>query len=202
MRLVKIAVGLFILFLITSLVVTVYLGPNDLRFCSAPSGTGNCKKADAIVVISGGDTTARTAEGIKLYKAGYASMLILSGAAADKSGPSNAQVMQQQAIDAGVPASSTLLEENSETTGQNAQNTMALVKQRGYSSIILVTSAYHQRRALLEFQRYGKGIAIRSHPVAEDKDWNRFWFLTPWGWSLAGSEIVKSIITAAGGAER
>jgi uncharacterized SAM-binding protein YcdF (DUF218 family) len=110
--------------------------------------------------------------------------------------------MQLQAVAAGVPGTSILLEEASETTGENAKNTMALVKERGYASIILVTSAYHQRRALLEFQRYGGGVDVRSHPVAEDKDWNRFWFLTPWGWNLALSEIVKSSVTAAGGTDR
>jgi uncharacterized SAM-binding protein YcdF (DUF218 family) len=129
-------------------------------------------------------------------------MLILSGAAADKSGPSNAKAMQRQVIEAGISSMDTLLEENSATTGENAANTMALIRQQGYKSIILVTSAYHQRRALLEFQRHGNGIDIRSHPVAEDKDWSRFWFLTPWGWSLAGSEIVKSAVVATGGAER
>ena len=202
MKLIRIAITIVILFLIVSALVTVYLGPNDLMFCNEPTTEGKCRKADAIVVISGGDTTARTAEGIKLYLQGFASTLILSGAAADKSGPSNARTMQLQAVNAGVPAANTLLEEESETTGENAKNTMELVRAQGYTSIILVTSAYHQRRALLEFQYYGKDIDIRSHPVAEDRDWNRFWFLTPWGWSLAGSELVKTSITALGGADQ
>lgn len=202
MKLIRTAIGLLILFAISALVITVYLGPDDLRFCGQQGGEGKCRKADAIVVVSGGDTKARTAEGIKLYKAGYAQMLVLSGAAADKTGPSNAKVMQSQAVAAGIPSTHTLLEENSATTGENAANTMALVRQQGYTSIILVTSAYHQRRALLEFQHHGDGITIRSHPVAEDRDWSRFWFLTPWGWNLAGSEIVKSVIVVSDGGER
>lgn len=199
MKFIRLIIGFAFVFLLVSVLITVYLGPNDLLFCNGPTAEGKCRKADAIVVISGGDTSARTAEAIKLYQQGYASTLILSGAAADKSGPSNAQAMQQQAVNAGVPGVNTIIEENSETTDQNAQNTMALVKQRGYTSIILVTSAYHQRRALLEFQHYGKDINIRSHPISEDKDWNKFWFLTPWGWNLAGSEVVKTMITALGG---
>lgn len=190
-----------VVFVVAVLTISVYLGPDDLRYCTAP-GDGKCKKADAIVVLSGGDTTARTAEGVKLYQQGFGGMLVFSGAAADKSGPSNAEVMQKQAIASGVPAENTLTEETSETTGENAKNTVALLSEHGFSSIILVTSAYHQRRALLEFTHYGASLTIRSHPVGTDKDWGTFWYLTPWGWNLAGSELVKTIVTANGGADR
>lgn len=202
MKLIKIILAAVFLFLLTSFLVSAYLGPDKLRFCSEPSSSGDCSSVDAIVVVSGGDTSARTAEAIKLYKSGYAPVIIFSGAAADKSGPSNAKAMQQQAINAGIPTRATAIEEYSNTTGENAENTMQLVQGRGYKSIILVTSGYHQRRALIEFNSYGKGVDIRPHPVAEDKDWNRYWFLTPRGWSLATSEIVKSAIAATGGVDR
>lgn len=202
MKIIKIVLSLCVLFLISALVISAFLGPDSLRFCSGPGGNGDCRKADAIIVISGGDTAARTAEAIKLYKQGYAPMLILSGAAADKSGPSNAKTMQRQAMDAGVPGGSTIMEENSETTDQNAEYTMKIVKDAGYQSVIVVTSAYHERRALMSFQRYAGTVAIRTHPVAEDKDWNRFWWLTPWGWRLAVSELSKSAISSTGGIDR
>ena len=45
--------------------IGVYLQPSDFAQCEAvPAATGPCAKADAIVVVSGGDTTARTAAGI------------------------------------------------------------------------------------------------------------------------------------------
>ncbi len=201
MRLIKIALALGVLFLIAAVVITVFLGPDSLRFCQAPS-TGDCRKADAIVVVSGGDTAARTAEAIKLHKAGYAPHIIFSGAAADTSGPSNAFVMRAQAVAAGVPGEATTIEEKSTSTDQNAAYTVKLAKEAGYQSLIVVTSAYHQRRAQLLFQHYGVGMDIRSHPVAEDKDWNRFWWLTPRGWSLAISELSKSAVTSTGGIDR
>lgn len=202
MRLIKIIVAILFVFILSSFVVSVYLGPDALRFCGAPTETGDCRKADAVVVVSGGDTKARTDEAIRLYHRGYAPMVVFSGAAADKSGPSNAKTMQRRAVDSGVPSTATIMEENSETTGENAKNTMEILKDRGYKSIILVTSAYHQRRALLEFNHYGGGIDTRPHPVAEDKDWNRYWFLTPWGWNLAISEVIKSAVATAGGVDR
>jgi len=46
--------------------LSAYLSPNDLGKCQSV-GEGDCRKADAIVVVSGGDTNARTDEAIKLY---------------------------------------------------------------------------------------------------------------------------------------
>ena len=62
MKLIKIVLAGIILFLLVTLGVTLYLGPDDLRFCTAPVNdqAGKCAPADAIVVISGGDTVART----------------------------------------------------------------------------------------------------------------------------------------------
>ncbi len=209
MKLIKTILSLIIIFLLLVVGISAYLGPDSLRFCPpspVANATGNCAKVDAIVAISGGDTIARTDEAIKLYKAGWADTLIFSGAAADKSGPSNAAVMQRHAINQGVDPTAITLEDQSNSTDQNARYVMDIVKARGYRSIILVTSAYHERRALLQFQHYaplinGVRTAVVPHPVAHDKDWTRYWWLTPWGWTLATSEIAKSVIVATGGVD-
>ena len=59
------------------------------------------QKADAIVVVSGGETKARTNEGIKLFKDGLSDYLIFSGAA-EKGPISNASVMKSMAVEAGI----------------------------------------------------------------------------------------------------
>src|SRR6185503_9063893 len=110
-------------------------------------------KSDAIVAISGGDTEARTAEAVSLYKGGWAPHLIFSGAAADTSGPSNARAMATAAETAGVPKSAIQLDETSANTEQNATDVAAIIHNQGYHSIILVTSPYHQRRAYVVFRR-------------------------------------------------
>lgn len=170
-----------------------YLGPDGLSHCDDhPSTTQDCETVDAIVAISGGDTRARTAQAIELYKNDWAQLLVFSGAAADKSGPSNAEAMKRQAIEAGVPASDILLDETSETSKENAANTTSLFERRGIRSVILVTSAYHQRRAGLEFgERAGTNVKIINHPVKSDNQWNGWWWLTPTGWWLAITELVK-----------
>ena len=180
--------------------VTVYLGPNDLAHCEArPSDAEPCQAAGAIVAVSGGDTAARTREAIKLYQNGWAPKLIFSGAAQDKSGPSNAAVMKKEAHEAGVPDADIIIEEYSETTKQNAEKTQSIFETNKISSVILVTSAYHQRRAGLEFASRSQGVRVRNHPVTADNQWSGWWWLTPTGWYLALGELVKIGVFYTGG---
>jgi uncharacterized SAM-binding protein YcdF (DUF218 family) len=181
--------------------LTVYLGPDDLGKCNdTPDGHSSCQAADAIVAVSGGDTPSRAHEAIKLYQNGWAPKLIFSGAAQDKSGPSNAEAMRQTAINAGVPAQAIITEDEGETTKQNAENTQDIFEQNQISSVILVTSGYHQRRAGLEFNKRSEGLVqVRNHPVAIDRQWSGLWWMTPTGWYLAASEFVKVIAFYAGG---
>lgn len=182
--------------------LSVYLAPDGMKACDTTPDVENfdCQKVDAIVAISGGDTSARTEQAIELYKNGWAGKLIFSGAAADKTGPSNAEAMRRQALKEGVSPDSIILEETSETTKQNAANTHDLFTNNNIRSVILVTSAYHQRRAGLEFgERAGTNIRIVNHPVATDNQWSPLWWTTPGGWFLALSEFFKIIVFYLGG---
>jgi uncharacterized SAM-binding protein YcdF (DUF218 family) len=172
--------------------ISVYLQPNDLASCdSRPTTSGVCKPVDAIVAVSGGDTNARTDEAIALYKAGWASTLIFSGAAEDKSGPSNAAAMKSRALKAGVAEVVISIDEASETTRENAKNVQTIFANSEISSIILVTSGYHQRRASLEFQKQAPDVAITNHPVSDDNDWSVWWWTGPRGWVLATGELIR-----------
>lgn len=183
-----------ILFVALVVSLSIYLQPNSFIGCgSKPVENTDCHKADAIVVVSGGDTSARAQAGIDLYKNGWADVIVFSGAAQDKSGPSNAAAMQLQAENAGVPESAILIDETSVNTQQNAENTKSIFKDNDFQDVILVTSGYHQRRASLEFNKRADGITIRNYPVVNDKDWSWYWWATPRGWWLAGGEVVKII---------
>lgn len=178
--------------------VGAFLAPDDLRGCADGPGIGKCEPADAIVAVSGGDTNARTDEAIRLYQQGWAPLIIFSGAAQDTSGPSNAQAMRTRAMSQGVADSAIVIEEFSRNTAENAANTAKFITNHDLKRIILVTSGYHQRRASLEFSAtLGPTTTIVNHPVAQDKQWGPLWWLTPQGWWLAISELVK--IVAFGG---
>ncbi len=174
--------------------LSIYLQPNSFIGCGEkPLEDTSCNKADAIVVVSGGDTVARTQAGIDVFMNGWADALVLSGAAQDKSGPSNAAAMKLLAVNAGVPAAAVFIDEEAANTQQNAQNTQSIFIQQDFNDIILVTSGYHQRRASLEFNKNTDAITIRNHPVIVDEDWNWVWWLTPRGWWLAGGEVIKIV---------
>lgn len=178
---------------------SIYLQPNSFIGCSdVPNNETGCGRADAIVVVSGGDTTARTQAGIDLFTKGWADTLVFSGAAQDKTGPSNAAAMKTQALNAGVPEMAILIDEDAANTQQNAQNTQSIFASNNIHDAILVTSGYHQRRASLEFNKLTDAVEIRNYPVVNDQDWSWFWWLTPRGWWLAGGEVVKVIAFYAG----
>lgn len=181
--------------------LSVYLAPNDFTHCGkTPSGTEGCATADVIVAVSGGDTSARTQQAIDLYEAGWAPYLVFSGAARDKTGPSNAEAMRREAIESGVPENAIIIEELGETTRQNAENTQDIVTRYEIDSVILVTSAYHQRRASLEFEkRANDQVDLRNYPVSNDNQWSGLWWVTPGGWVLALSEFLKIMIFYVGG---
>jgi len=185
--------------------LSTYLQPNDFGFCpmdEKPITRDGCKPVDAIVAVSGGDTSARTNHAIELYKNDWAPLLIFSGAAEDTSGPSNARAMYAMALEAGVPSKDVLIEETSLNTKQNAQNTNQLLALKNIKTVILVTSGYHQRRASLEFHKRidSSNITIQNSPTS-DTDWSWWWWLTPRGWWLAVSEFVKIIAFYTGASE-
>jgi len=173
--------------------ISFYLQPNDFIGCGKQPIVGDtqCVKADAIVVVSGGDTVARTAEGIELFNNGWANSIVFSGAAKDKTGLSNAAAMRLQAIAAGIPEAAIYVEESAANTEENAMNTQTIFEDNGFSTVILVTSGYHQRRSALEFKKESEHITVLNHPLLNDKDWSFWWWVTPRGWWLAGGEIAK-----------
>lgn len=194
----KSAVLIIIIFILGIIFLDKYLSPNDFSGCGIkPDQTSRCKKSDAIVAVSGGDTNARLAKSIELFKNGWGDKLIFSGAAQDKSGPSNAKAMKQTAIASGIEESSILIDESSESTKQNASNTAEIFSKERILNAIVVTSGYHQRRASFEFKKFSPQVEVRSYPI-DDKDWSGLWWTNLRGWTLATSELTKNISLSAG----
>lgn len=187
MKLIKLVLGLVIILAVAGAIAFAglgyYLSPQD-----------KLHKADAIVAISGGDTDARTKEAIRLYHAGWAPLVIFSGAASDPTGPSNAAAMRAKAILEGVPADHIILDEAAANTLQNASGVAAIAKSRGLSKLILVTSPYHQRRALISFRRHvGKNITIINHS-APDEHWSAgMWWSGEDNFQLTMTELQKTL---------
>lgn len=179
------------------------LDVNDFRECNLSAISDKCQKADAVVVISGGDTKARTLYAAKLVNQGLAPILITSGASKQDGVPSNAEEMRDIAINEGVYVGAILTDTQSRNTAQNAKYVKEVIVNYNENnlrapiqSVILVTSGYHQNRAYREFRaKLPPEMRIFNAPVTEDKDWSQTWFLTPRGWYLAISESAGMLIS-------
>ncbi len=135
------------------------------------------KPADVIVVIPGSETEYSVSYGAKLFKEGWAKKdrIILSGGNAIWK-YTWSSLMKEQALSLGVPVNAIFLEEKSSSTKENALFTKEIIKKHRYTSLILVTSPYHSKRANKIFRKsMGNEIKVLSAPSEESrfqfKDW-------------------------------
>lgn len=189
------------------------LSINDFKDCkiskteNGSKASESCRKADAVVVISGGDTGARTRYAASLVEAELAPILITSGDSAQPGVISNAEEMRDIAVsEFRISKTAVLMDKEARNTNENAKNVSQIVqefneknKYSTISSIILVTSGYHQARAYQQFRsKFPVEFQIYNAPVVKDKDWSETWFLSPRGWYLAIKEAIGVVIAPRG----
>ncbi len=171
----------FVWLLVWSLPVTSHALRALVESPYAPLSVADTPAAQAIVVLGGGvrpsevlgqapdlkDAADRVWHGARLFHAAKAPCLVMSGGSdASTAATSEAEAMRQFAQDLGVPEGAMLLEERSRNTRQNAQFTADMLKAKGVSRILLVTSALHMRRAVSLFESQGLMVI----PVATDHE--------------------------------
>jgi uncharacterized SAM-binding protein YcdF (DUF218 family) len=110
-----------------------------------------------VLVVLGGGSTERPRRAAELFHAGEAPRVLCSGEGDCRSN-------QRILVNAGVPRAVIELECDSENTSENAQRTIALLRQQGVQRVIIVTSWYHSRRALNCFQHYAPELTFYSRP--------------------------------------
>lgn len=133
-----------------------------------PKALSVMPKADMIVVLGGstrGDThwsslgdlneqADRLVHATELFKAGKAPRLLVSGGA-PRGARSEAELMEQLLGVMGVPRRAVLRESESRDTRDNARFSAILLRGKGVQRILLVTSAFHMRRARPLFEAEG-----------------------------------------------
>jgi uncharacterized SAM-binding protein YcdF (DUF218 family) len=136
-----------------------------------PQEATSVPKAEAIVVLGGGltppagrrthadlnDAADRLWHAARLYRTDVAPRIIASGGALPwrTPGAPSAPAMEALMTSWGVPADAILREAKSTTTRTNAVYTARLCRDRGIEQVVLVTSAWHMRRALATFRATG-----------------------------------------------
>lgn len=120
-------------------------------------------RADVIVILGaavwpGGQPSLvlrdRTLRAAELYHQGVAPKIICTGGVGAYP-PAEAEVEKELLMQAGVPESAIILETASTSTIEQARAIKAMGDQQGFRSIALVTSFYHERRAIRFFQSAG-----------------------------------------------
>jgi uncharacterized SAM-binding protein YcdF (DUF218 family) len=144
--------------------------PNILnRWAGVPS---QLQPAEAIVVLAAGMDThgvlsdrslQRTIHGIVLFQRGFAPLLALSGPMEGTSERSEAEVRAEMARLFGVSPSALVIETTALTTREEAARMAGLLRPRGVSSILLVTSYNHMLRSLVLFEKVG--FRVQPAPV-------------------------------------
>lgn len=133
-----------------------------------PRAMSAVERADAIVLLGGamrGDVhmgtladlnqqADRLVHATALYKAGKAPLVLVTGGAAPDDRPEAQQIRDILAV-MGVPKGNILLEIQSRDTHDNAVYSAVILKARGMRRILLVTSAWHMRRAQPLFEAQG-----------------------------------------------
>lgn len=183
----------FLFFLLLALIAGLLLLRLSSKIVKYLSEEDVLSTADAILVISGGNTKDRVLEGIKLYKLGYAKKIIFAGAALDE-GVSNAEIMREIAIAENINPDDIIVDINSKNTLENAINIRSLLPELIYQKVILVTSPYHLRRSYITFRKIlPENIAIIRHSSPENNWTINTWYKTRFGRFITISEIWKIV---------
>ena len=102
----------------------------------------------------------RVLAGYELFRSGRARNLLLSAGGPSGLGPVEADWMATLYRRLGVPPERIVLEGGSRNTRENAEASARIVRERGWTSLLLVTSAMHAPRAEAAFRRAGLPVDV------------------------------------------
>ena len=144
--------------------------------------------ADGIVVLTGG--ASRIQEAVKLLAEGKAKRLLISGV--------NRSTTRQQ-LESLVPGNGRLftccidIDRRAADTIGNAEESKDWASSLGFTTLILVTSAYHMPRSLLEFERVMPNVKVTPYPVNSHNTNVANWWSHPGTMRVLVKEYVKYI---------
>jgi uncharacterized SAM-binding protein YcdF (DUF218 family) len=164
------------------------------------------ENADAIVVLSGSATyRERAHEAARLFLEGRAPRILLTNdnhQGAWSTAQQRNMFYYERSVEelrkSGVPPQSIeVLMQPVTSTYDEAQLIRDYAQQHGVRSILIVTSAYHSRRALWVFSKVfrdaGVQIGLDAVPPGQQSPPPETWWLTLRGWKLVPTEYVKMV---------
>jgi uncharacterized SAM-binding protein YcdF (DUF218 family) len=143
------------------------------------------RNADGIVVLTGG--SSRVSDAMELLAGGYGKRLLISGVH-----PTNSTIELSRSLpdSQGLLACCVDLDRSAINTRSNAVETRRWAHERGFRSLIVVTSNYHMPRAIVELSHEMPEIELIPYPVIGDR-----WRDEPWWTSGATLRLLLSEYT-------
>jgi uncharacterized SAM-binding protein YcdF (DUF218 family) len=145
-------------------------------------------KADGIVVLTGG--SSRVSDAMELLAAGYGKRLLISGVH-----PTNAasDISRSLSENQSLLSCCVDLDRSAVNTRSNAAETRRWAHERGFKSLIVVTSNYHMPRAIVELSHAMPDIELIPFAVVGDKWRDEPWWTSGATFRLLLSEYVKYV---------
>lgn len=151
------------------------------------------RQVDCIIVLGarslpdgtpGPSLKARCDRGIELWKQGYAPYLLFTGGRG-QSGTVEGLVAYEYALAQGIPRQALAYEGLSHTTRENLTFARDLMRQRDWSTCLVVTDPFHQPRSLALAQQLG--LDASAAPTFSGPAW-REW--GPWAFYLCRETLA------------
>ena len=146
------------------------------------------RHADGIVVLTGG--SSRVSDAMELLADGYGQRLLISGVH-----PTNAasDISRSLSDNQSLLGCCVDLDRSAVNTRSNAAETRRWAHERGFKSLIVVTSNYHMPRAIVELSHAMPDIALIPFAVVGDKWRDEPWWTSGATVRLLLSEYVKYV---------
>ncbi len=122
------------------------------------------RNADGIVVLTGG--TSRVSDALELLAAGRGKRLLITGV---NPGTTTADITREVPHYRRFLACCVDLDYSALNTLGNAIETRRWALDRGFQSLIIVTSSYHMPRALAEIAHQLPSVTLLPYPVVSDR---------------------------------
>jgi uncharacterized SAM-binding protein YcdF (DUF218 family) len=183
-------------FIVSSVFFVLWLAGFTLFFLSIPQKVlDDHTPTDAIVVLTGGKQRLKT--GFQLLEAKRGNLILISGVNPEESLKSILKMLESSRVtraqDRDYFSSLTHIGQEAKNTKGNAQETAAWIKQQGFTSLRLVTAAYHMPRSLLELKHLLPHTTIIPHPVFPYGNDRAHWLRKEGGLYVILSEYHKYI---------
>jgi uncharacterized SAM-binding protein YcdF (DUF218 family) len=145
-------------------------------------------KADGIVVLTGG--SSRVSDAMELLAGGYGKRLLISGVH-----PTNGAIDISRSLsdNQSLLTCCVDLDHSAVNTRSNAAETRRWVHERGFKSLIVVTSNYHMPRAIVELSHAMPDVELIPYVVIGDKWRDEPWWASGATVRLLLSEYVKYV---------